>query len=121
MLEEVGKISTSPIQFISGLQTTRNAPSSPPKFLPFLLYGDNKGSLFTATNPGVSHRSKHLDVRYYKIREYIRDEFVDVKHVKTNRNVADFFTKGLEKIAFQFYRDILFSILLPIFPMNKFT
>ena len=109
LLEEVGKVSTSPTQFISGLQTTGNASSSPPKFLPFLLYGDNKGSLFTATNPDVSHRSKHLDVRYYKIREYIRDELVDVKYVKTNRNVADFFTKGLEKIAFQFYRDIIFN------------
>ena len=65
--------------------------------------------MFTVANPDVSHRSKHLEVRYYKIREYVRDGLIDVKYVKTNRNVADFFTKGLEAPAYRMYRKIIMN------------
>ena len=106
---EIGKVCTSPVTCISGISTVDGRKDSLLKFHPFLLYGDNKGSLFTVANPDVSHRSKHLEVRYYKIREYVRDGLVDVKYVKTNQNVADFFTKGLEAPAFNAFRKVIMN------------
>ena len=76
---------------------------------PMVLYGDNMGSLFTSKNPDVSARSKHLDCRYYKIRRYIRDDMISLRYVQTDRNVADFFTKGLGTKKFRAFRDILFN------------
>ena len=77
LLAEIGKISSDPVSCISGLSASDSRADSSLKFHPFLLYGDNKGSLFTVANPDVSHRSKHLEVRYYKIREYVRDGLID--------------------------------------------
>ena len=76
---------------------------------PMVLYGDNMGSLFTSKNPDVSARSKHLDCRYYKIRRYIKDDMISLRYVQTDRNVADFFTKGLGTKKFRAFRDILFN------------
>ena len=111
LLMEIGLVTTDPVTCLSGIESVGSGRGSKLKFHPLLLYGDNKGSLFTVANPDVSHRSKHLEVRYYKIREYVKDGLIDVKYVKTNRNVADFFTKGLEKKSFEFYRNLIFNTI----------
>jgi hypothetical protein len=76
---------------------------------PLLIFGDNRGSLFTSNNPDVSSNSKHLDVRYYKIREYIRDGLIAVRSCNTFDNVGDMFTKGLERVKFERFRSLIFN------------
>ena len=56
---------------------------------------DNKASTFTANTPSTGVRSKHIDVRFLKVREYVANGELRVVHVRTDYNVADFFTKGL--------------------------
>ena len=68
---------------------------------------DNKSVEFSVNNPETSQRTRHLDTRYFKIRDYIRDLSIRVRHIKTDVNVADFFTKALSRIVFQQYRAYL--------------
>ena len=55
--------------------------------------------------PGV--RSKHIDVRFLKVREYVANGDLRVVHVRTDYNVADFFTKGLTIAKFSNFRNLL--------------
>ena len=55
----------------------------------------------------TSQRTRHLDTRYFKVRDYVRDQSIRVRHIGTDVNVSDFFTKALPRHSFQRYRDYL--------------
>ena len=38
----------------------------------FPLFSDNLGSVQTVNNPDTSWRTRYLDVKYFKVRDYIR-------------------------------------------------
>jgi len=62
---------------------------------PITVYIDNIGAKFMAYNVTTSQRTKHVDIRYHYVREFIQDGFLEVKFVKTTENVSDGFTKNL--------------------------
>jgi hypothetical protein len=70
---------------------------------PTRILGDNLGAIQTAANPVSSGRSKHIDIRYLKMREYQAQQRLIVKHIDGNKNPADLFTKPLPRPAFQEY------------------
>ena len=74
---------------------------------PTPLLSDNKASTFTANTPSTGVRSKHIDVRFLKVREYVASGDIRVVHVGTNYNVSDFFTKGLPIQKYTQFRDLL--------------
>jgi hypothetical protein len=43
----------------------------------------------------ISGRSKHIAIQYHFLREKVDDKEVEVKHIPTNMNTADMFTKNL--------------------------
>ena len=71
---------------------------------PFPLFNDNLGATQTVNNPDTSWRTRHLDVKYFKVRDYIKEMKLTVSHVSTNLNVADFFTKALVYPVFSKFR-----------------
>ena len=48
-------------------------------------------------NAKASLRTKHINVRYHFIREYIVDGTVEIIFVPSENNDADIFTKNVEK------------------------
>ena len=64
-------------------------------YLALAVLGDNKSAIFTSNNPETSQRSKHLEIRWFRIREYIQQLSLQVRHIRTGDNIADFFTKAL--------------------------
>lgn len=73
------------------------------KLPPTKILCDNMGAVHTATNPVSSGRSKHIEIRYLKIREYQEQLHLKVKHVDGVSNIADMFTKPLPKETFNNY------------------
>ena len=63
---------------------------------PTWLLGDNQSAIFTAGNPETTQRSKHLEIRWFRIRDYVQNGTLQVRHIPTGDNVADFFTKSLQ-------------------------
>ena len=59
------------------------------------LFGDNRGSITLANTPGDHQKSKHLDVRYFYVRQKIDDGRLEVKWVPTTHQLADLLTKAL--------------------------
>ena len=74
---------------------------------PFPLFNDNLGATQTVNNPVTSWRTRHLDVKYFKIRDYIKEQKLTVSHISTTLNVADFFTKALAYPMFSKFRNYL--------------
>ena len=52
-------------------------------------------------------RVKHLDVKWHYLREVIAKGHVTVQYVPSHLNVADAFTKALERKAFQTLRGFM--------------
>jgi hypothetical protein len=74
---------------------------------PFPLLNDNLGAVQTVTNPTTSVGSRHLDLRYFRTREYIKQQKLAVSHIPTKLNVADVFTKPLIYGLFSTFRNYL--------------
>ncbi|KAK2988423.1 hypothetical protein RJ640_023970 [Escallonia rubra] len=71
------------------------------------IYVDNKSAIALAKNPVFHDRSKHIDTRYHFIRESIAKKQVQVKFVKSEDQVADIFTKPLNREVFEKLRSRL--------------
>jgi len=67
---------------------------------PILLYGDNQGTIFIASNPVQEKHSKHIDLCYHYIRDMVQLDKVELFFVEGTQNPADMFTKNLGHIKF---------------------
>jgi len=63
--------------------------------LPVIVRVDNVGAIFMAENVSTSPRTKHVDVRYHFVREFVEDGFIKIIFVRTKDNTADVFTKNV--------------------------
>ena len=48
-----------------------------------------------------SNRTKHIDVRYHFVREFVEDKFIYIMFVRTKENDADIFTKNLDGNSYE--------------------
>lgn len=71
---------------------------------PIIMYEDNQSAIKVATNPENNKRLKHVDVRFYFIKEKIDNGLVNIVHIKSEDQLADMFTKPLARIKFEKFR-----------------
>ncbi|GJR49373.1 retrotransposon protein, putative, ty1-copia subclass [Tanacetum coccineum] len=66
------------------------------------MYYDNKSVIALCCNTVQHFRSKHIDIRFYYIKEKVENEVVELYFVNTEYQLADIFTKALwrERIKF---------------------
>ena len=62
---------------------------------PIKVYVDNVGAMFMSENMTTSQRTRHVDIRYHYVREFVDENFLKIVFVKTENNVSDGFTKNL--------------------------
>jgi hypothetical protein len=68
---------------------------------PVPIYCDNKSAKDLAYNPVHHERTKHIDIRYHRIREFILDGTIVINYVKSADNPADIFTKTVSVSIFK--------------------
>ncbi len=56
---------------------------------------DNQSAIHLAKNECYHPRTKHIDVRHHYIRQIISDGKIQLKHIPTDKMVADLLTKPL--------------------------
>ncbi|THG97055.1 hypothetical protein EW026_g4883 [Hermanssonia centrifuga] len=64
---------------------------------PTPLCVDNQGAIFLASNPAHDRRTKHIDIRYHFVREFLEGNYVKFYYVPSADNIADVLTKPLAK------------------------
>ena len=63
---------------------------------PTKLYVDNSGAVELSRDRKSCHRSRHVDRRYFKVRELAFEGHLHVEHIDTKANSADLLTKTLD-------------------------
>ena len=67
---------------------------------------DNSACISLIKDHQISRRSRHIEVRYFFVREKAESGEFTVHHVSTEDNISDIFTKILGKVRFQKLRSL---------------
>nr|GEV13823.1 copia protein [Tanacetum cinerariifolium] len=69
------------------------------------MYCDSKATIAISCNPVQHSRTKHIDIRYYFIKEQVEKGIVELFFVRTEYQLADLFTKALPEDRFKYLVD----------------
>jgi hypothetical protein len=81
--------------------------------MPTVIFEDNMSTLALANREQAecSDRTKHIDVRYHYTRQLIATSQIVLEHIATEDQLADVFTKDLDKIMFRYIVDRVMNLL----------
>lgn len=82
---------------------------------PALLQVDNQSAISIIKTGKMNKRSKHIDVRYYFINEKFEENLFKLIYCPSKDQLADIFTKPLDKVKFSRFRNNLMFQNLSIF------
>ena len=71
------------------------------------IFVDNKATRYNSENQSINPKSKHIDIRYHHIRDLISKKIIKLKYIKSKDNLADGFTKYLNNISMNNFRNAL--------------
>ena len=71
------------------------------------VFCDSQSAIHLAKNQVYHARTKHIDVRYHFVREFIEEGGVLVQKIKTDDNPADMLTKVVTTIKFNHCLDLI--------------
>ena len=74
------------------------------------VYEDNEGAKATAENPLSSGKSKHIDVRWHFLRDFVLSGDIRIVHVGSEWQHADVLTKALPVTLFKRHRAALMNL-----------
>ena len=76
-----------------------------------LIKEDNRSTILLMKNGRLSagKRTKHLDIRYFYVRDLTERGIVQVEHCTTDEMVADFCTNPIQGRKFQVFRDMILN------------
>jgi hypothetical protein len=63
--------------------------------IPIIVRVNNVGAIFMSENASTSSQTRHVDIRYHFVREYVEDGFIRIIFVCSEENLADEFTKNV--------------------------
>jgi len=61
---------------------------------------DNVACIYMSKSSAMYHKAKHIDVKVYKLREFVRDKVMVLYYIPTADQVADALTKSIPGPAF---------------------
>jgi hypothetical protein len=77
-----------------------------------ILYQDNMSSMLLEKNGRQSStkRTRHINIRYFFVKDRVENKEVSIVHCPTKEMVADYFTKPLQGVLFYKLRDYIMNI-----------
>jgi hypothetical protein len=77
---------------------------------PAIVHQDNKSTMILAEKgKSTTNRTRHINIRYFFIKDRIESGDVKVIYTQTEEMVADFFSKPLQGQLFEKFRDIIMN------------
>ncbi|KAK4267306.1 hypothetical protein QN277_024104 [Acacia crassicarpa] len=64
------------------------------------IYCDNSTAVFFSKNDKYSKGAKHMELKYFAVKEEVQKHRVSIEHVSTDLMIADPLTKGLPPKVF---------------------
>jgi hypothetical protein len=77
-----------------------------------ILYQDNMSSILLEKNGrrSSSKRTRHINIRYFFVKDRVESKEVRIVHCPTKEMVADYFTKPLQGALFYKLRDYIMNV-----------
>ncbi len=94
------------------IQWTRNFMFDQGYDLETIIKEDNRSTMLPMKNGKLSSgkRTKHLDIRYFYVKDLLDRGIVKIEHCVSNDMIADFLTKSIQGSRFQILRDIILNL-----------
>ena len=80
--------------FISGLGVVDSIAK------PLRIHCDNTAAVFFSKNDKYSKGAKHMELKYFAVKEEVQKQRVSIEHIRTELMIADPLTKGLPPKTF---------------------
>ncbi len=74
---------------------------------PITIHEDNLNVINLLNSDVPNKRSKHIDIRCKFIKELTSANFIELIHINTCNQIADIFTKSLDRTSFEHLRKLL--------------
>jgi len=71
---------------------------------PTMIYCDNRSCIKLSENPIFHDRSKHIDIRYYHLRDCVQRRLMLLEYIPIEEQDANILTKALSRCKFEFHR-----------------
>ena len=81
--------------FISGLRVVDTITK------PLKIYCDNSTAVFFSKNDKYSRGAKHMELKYFVVKEEVQKHRVCIEHIRTDLIITDPLTKGLQPKTFK--------------------
>ena len=78
-----------------------------------LLYEANAGAFLMADAGKPTPRTRHIDIRYFALLDWVEGDLIQLEHISTALNTADVFTKSTPRIIFHRHNDVLMVKISP--------
>ena len=82
-------------KFIPGLKVVDDI------YRPLKLYCDHNPAVQYVHNNKSSGAAKHIDIKYYVVKDKVQDHVISLKHISTEKKLADPLTEGLPPNVFR--------------------
>lgn len=79
-----------------------------------ILYEDNNGALMMANAQQPTKRTRHLDIKYFALLDWVERDLLILHSISTHDNLADALTKPLAKQLFYRHTDTLMGRRVPL-------
>ena len=70
---------------------------------PLKLYYGNEPAVCYTHNNKSSGATKHINIKYYVVKDKVRDHIISLEHLRIEKMLADLLTKGLPPSVFREY------------------
>ena len=77
------------------------------------LYIDNNGALLMADAKQPTKRTRHMDIKHFKIQEWVEMDLITMKRIHTSDNQSDLFTNALTPKLFYRHMDRIMGRIIP--------
>lgn len=71
------------------------------------LFCDNQGAIKLAESDAFRPRTKHIDIKFHFVREYIENGIINIKYIPTKEMVADNLTKAVARDKHNFCSNLM--------------
>lgn len=83
-----------------------------------LLYEDNDAATAMANANKPTPRTRHMDIRYFALTEWVERDLISLERIDTSMNMADHFTKQLPPVLFSRHVDHILGHVPPPYSPN---
>lgn len=68
------------------------------------LWCDNLGAKYLSANPVFHARTKHIDIDFHFVREWVAQKLLDIRFINSEDQLADGFTKAITAVKMRQFR-----------------